>query len=97
MIKITKFESAEHLRSSEEISAYLAAAFETGELEAINVAIGTAAKARGMADIAKKTAAGGTAGAAGGPVGRTWCGTRPPSGAGDRRTHAGTAGWSWRP
>jgi len=52
-IKIIPFDPAKYLKSDEEIAIYLSEAFETGEPEYINHALGVAAKARGMTQIAR--------------------------------------------
>jgi len=52
-IKTKPFDPAEYLEDDEEIAYYLSEAFETGEPDYINHALGVAAKARGMTQIAK--------------------------------------------
>jgi len=52
-IKIIPFDPAKYLKSDEEIAIYLSEAFETGEPDYINHALGVAAKARGMTQIAR--------------------------------------------
>ena len=44
---------ADHLGSEEEIAAYLDAVFEAGDAEEIRDALGHAARARGMTDLAQ--------------------------------------------
>ena len=48
----TQWDTSEFLETEEDIAAYLAAAFEEGDPEAIKLAIGNVAKARGMKEIA---------------------------------------------
>lgn len=52
MVKISKFDAAEHLDSPEMIAAYLSEAFEDGDPEFITDALSTVARARGMAKLA---------------------------------------------
>ncbi|MCL1866497.1 MAG: putative addiction module antidote protein [Oscillospiraceae bacterium] len=54
-IKISKWDTAEFLESAEDIDAYLQVAFESGDPKQIIKALGNAAKAQGMSDIADKT------------------------------------------
>lgn len=54
-IKVTTFESAEHLKTPAEFAAFLNDAFETGAPNEIVYALGIAARARGMSQIAKDT------------------------------------------
>jgi probable addiction module antidote protein len=49
-----EFDSAEYLDSTEAIAEYLSEAFETADSAFIAHAIGTAARARGMTDIARE-------------------------------------------
>ena len=53
-IKLTEWDASELLETEEHIAAYLAVAFEEGDPEMIALAIGNVAKARGMAEIARK-------------------------------------------
>jgi probable addiction module antidote protein len=53
MAKTRPYDSAEHLESPEAIAAYLSEALETGDSSFVAHAIGTAARARGMSDIAR--------------------------------------------
>jgi len=53
--KITTFDPAEGLISEESISAFMAEAFETGDVGYISHALGVVARAKGMAQIAKET------------------------------------------
>jgi probable addiction module antidote protein len=47
------FDAANYLKTDEDVADYLAAAFETGELEDATHALATIARARGMSDIAR--------------------------------------------
>jgi len=51
----TEWDSATGLDSPEEIAGYLDAALEEGDLRSISMAIGTIARSKGMADIARRT------------------------------------------
>ena len=53
MVKVTKFDVAEYLDSSEDIAAYLEAAFEDGDPALITTALGDIARAKGMSQVAK--------------------------------------------
>lgn len=53
MVDISKFDAAEYLKTPEMIAVYLTDAFETNDPAFITRAIGTAARAKGMADVAK--------------------------------------------
>ena len=53
--KSRPFDAAKYLGSDEAIADYITEALLTGEVEIITHAIGVAAKARGMGDIAKQT------------------------------------------
>ena len=53
MAKTRPYDSAEHLDGPEAIAAYLSEALETGDPSFVAHAIGTAARARGMSDIAR--------------------------------------------
>src|ERR1700691_4642373 len=54
MTKERDFDVAEYLDSLEAIAAYLSEAFETGEDDLIAQALGTVARVKGMAGIAKE-------------------------------------------
>jgi probable addiction module antidote protein len=58
MTKITKFEASDYLDSEEAIAEYLNACLEEGGLDLFLVGIGDAAKARGMAEIARTSGLG---------------------------------------
>ena len=53
--KIKKWNTAEHLRNSEEIDAYLQASFAENDEEQIIRALDNAVRAQGMLDVARKT------------------------------------------
>ena len=52
-VKTTQFDAAEYLNNVERQAAYLTAALEMGDLSFVRDALGTVARARGMADVAK--------------------------------------------
>ncbi len=54
MTMTTKWDITEHLGSEAEIAAYLEAVFEDGDSDEIRRALGHAARARGMTDVATK-------------------------------------------
>lgn len=53
-VKASDWDTSELLRSEEDIVEYLSVAFEEGDANAIAVALGNVAKAKGMTQIAKK-------------------------------------------
>ncbi len=55
MAKASKFDAGDYLKSPEAIAEYLSEAFETGDESFIAEALGTVARAKGMADIANET------------------------------------------
>ncbi|HEY8332693.1 MAG TPA: addiction module antidote protein [Tardiphaga sp.] len=55
MLETKKFDVADHLDSPEMIAAYLTEALETDDAEFISLAIGTVARAKGMARVAGET------------------------------------------
>jgi probable addiction module antidote protein len=57
-IATKRWDPAEHLRTDEEISAYLDAALEDGDSALIAAALGDVARAQGMAKIARKSGLG---------------------------------------
>lgn len=57
-IKTTPWDSADHLNTTEDVAAYLEAAFEDGDPSLISHALGVVARARGMAEIARRTGLG---------------------------------------
>ena len=52
-IKTTLWDSAAHLRSDEEIAAYIEAALEEGDTAFIAYALGVVARAKGMTQVAQ--------------------------------------------
>lgn len=56
--KTLPWRTEDHLQTAEDIAAYLEAAFEDGDPELINHALGTVARSKGMTDIAKRTGLG---------------------------------------
>jgi probable addiction module antidote protein len=54
-IEISKWDTVEFLENQADIDAYLQVAFESGDPHQITKALGNAAKAQGMLDIAGKT------------------------------------------
>ena len=52
-IKTTAWDSAAHLRSDEEITAYMEAALEEGDTAFIAYALGVVARAKGMTQVAQ--------------------------------------------
>ncbi len=52
-VKTVPWDITEHLQSEEDIAAYLDAVFEAGDPDEIRDALGHAARARGMTDIAQ--------------------------------------------
>ncbi|MBI5740515.1 MAG: putative addiction module antidote protein [Nitrospirae bacterium] len=57
-IKTIPWDAAEHLKTEEDMAAYLEAAIEEGDPALIAAAIGDIARAKGMALIARKTGLG---------------------------------------
>jgi probable addiction module antidote protein len=53
--KAKVFDAAKYLRNEEDIAEYISEALLTDDIDIITHAIGVAAKARGMTDIAKQT------------------------------------------
>ncbi len=53
-IETRPFDAAEFLTDAESVQEYLAAAFETNDVAYIAKALGTAARARGMAGVAQE-------------------------------------------
>ena len=58
MIKISKFDAADYLRTPDQIAAYLTEALETGDTSFVCTAIDTVARAKGMSKVAKATGLG---------------------------------------
>jgi len=57
-IKITKWDAADHLKTEEDIAAYLEAVLEDGDPALIAAALGDIARAKGMSKIARKAGLG---------------------------------------
>ena len=55
MVKISKFDAADYLKSPEAVAAYLTEALATDDAAYICTALDTIARAKGMSSIAKKT------------------------------------------
>ena len=52
MVKVSKFDAADYLNTPEMIAVYLTDAFESNDPAFISLAIGTVARAKGMAQVA---------------------------------------------
>jgi probable addiction module antidote protein len=57
-IKTTPWDASEHLKTEEDMAAYLEAAIEDGDPAVISAAIGDIARAKGMSQIASETGLG---------------------------------------
>ncbi len=55
MVKVSKFDAADYLKTPAAIAAYLTEAFETNDAAYICTALDTAARAKGMTEISKAT------------------------------------------
>ena len=55
MVKISKFDAADYLKTPEAIAAYLTEAFATDDAAYISAALDTIARAKGMTSVAKET------------------------------------------
>jgi probable addiction module antidote protein len=55
MVKISKFDAADYLKTPEAIAAYLTEAFETNDAAYICAALDTVARSKGIGDVAKAT------------------------------------------
>ncbi len=55
MVKVSKFDAANYLKTPAAIADYLTEAFETNDHAYICVALDTVARSKGIADIAKDT------------------------------------------
>jgi probable addiction module antidote protein len=53
-----KWDAVQHLKTDEDMAAYLEAAFEDGDPALIAAALGDIARAKGMTDIARETGLG---------------------------------------
>jgi probable addiction module antidote protein len=58
MVKTSKFDAADYLKTPTAIAAYLTEAFETDDPDYICAALDTVARTKGMADVAKATGLG---------------------------------------
>ena len=56
-IKISRYDAAEHLKTPEEIAAYLEVCFEEADVDAALIAkvLGNIARAKGMSQLARET------------------------------------------
>jgi probable addiction module antidote protein len=52
-LKTTRWDTADHLKTREDIAGYLDAVSEDGDPELLKLALGNVARAKGMTDIAK--------------------------------------------
>lgn len=57
-VKTTLWDPAEHLKTDEDMAAYLEAAIEDGDTAIIAAAVGDIARAKGMSQIARETGLG---------------------------------------
>lgn len=57
-IKTRKWDVAEHLKTEEDMAAYLEAALEENDPALVSAALGDIARAKGMTQIARKTGLG---------------------------------------
>lgn len=57
-VKTTLWDAAEHLKTDEDMAAYLEVAIEDGDPVVISAAIGDIARAKGMSQIARETGLG---------------------------------------
>jgi probable addiction module antidote protein len=57
-LKTKPWNVIEHLQSEKEMAAYLEAALEDGDPALVSAALGDIARARGMAEVARKTGLG---------------------------------------
>lgn len=57
-VKTMPWDAAEHLKTKEDMAAYLEAAIEDGDPVVISAAIGDIARAKGMSQIARETGLG---------------------------------------
>jgi probable addiction module antidote protein len=56
--KTRPWDAAEHLKTEEDMAAYLEAALEDGEPALVTAALGDIARAKGMTEIARRTGLG---------------------------------------
>ena len=57
-MKITRWDLADHIKTEEDATKYLEAAFEDGDPALIQAVLGDIARSKGMADIARKIGVG---------------------------------------
>ena len=57
-IRTKKWDAAEHLKSEDDMAAYLEAALEDGDPALVAAALGDIARAKGMSDVARETGLG---------------------------------------
>ena len=57
-VRTRRWDTAEHLKTEEDVAAYLEAVFEDGDPALMAHALGVIARARGMAKIARKAGLG---------------------------------------
>ncbi len=55
MVKVSKFDAADYLKTPAAIAAYLTEAFETNDSAYICTALDTVARAKGISDVARAT------------------------------------------
>ena len=53
-VELTNWDSADHLKTTEDIAAYLEAVFEDGDAALITHALGVVARAEGMTEVARQ-------------------------------------------
>jgi len=53
-VKLTRFDSAKHLKTEEDIAAYLDVTLKENDPQLLNIALGNIARARSMSDVAKR-------------------------------------------
>ena len=97
MVKTSKFDAADYLKTPAAIAAYLTEAFETDDAAYICVALDTVARAKGMANVAKATGLGRESlykAFSGSSTSRSWSARRSSRCARAARTAAGTSSWS---
>jgi probable addiction module antidote protein len=54
-LETTRYDTADHLKTKEDVAAYLEAVFEDGDPALITHALGVVARAEGMTEVAKQT------------------------------------------
>ncbi len=54
-LETTRYDTADHLKTREDIAAYLETVFEDGDPALITHALGVIARAEGMTEVAKQT------------------------------------------